>query len=206
MTTPDKPRISEIIVVEGRYDKIKVTSAVSATVIETGGFSVFKNSELIELLRLLSRERGIIIFTDSDGAGFQIRNRVKSALPPDKVRHAYIPDIAGKEKRKKTPSKSGRLGVEGMTNDVIIAALRRAGATFVSDGDAPDVLKKPVTRGDLYDDGLFGTENSAEKRVRFMEMLGLPKLLSVTGLIDVLNTVMDYNEYKQKIDMMEKSN
>ena len=128
-------RIREAIVVEGRYDKNTLSQVVDTVILETAGFGVFKNQELVALLRRLAEERGLIVLTDSDGAGFLIRSRLKGALPPDRVKHAYIPDVSGKERRKRAPGKEGKLGVEGMSPAVLVEALRRAGATFLEEGE-----------------------------------------------------------------------
>ena len=157
-------KIREVIVVEGRYDKNTLSQIVDATVVTLGGFAVFNDREKVAFLRRLAEERGLIVLTDSDGAGFVIRNYLKGALPRDKVKQAYIPDIRGKEKRKRTPGKEGKLGVEGMKPDVILEALRRAGVTFLDEETAPQAEKTPITKADLMEWGLAGGEGSSQRR------------------------------------------
>lgn len=181
-------RVSEVIVVEGRYDKNTVLQAVDATVVETEGFGVFSDGEKLALIRRLAEKRGIIILTDSDSAGFLIRNKLKGSLDPKTVKMAYIPDVYGREKRKRAPSKEGKLGVEGMERSVIIEALLRAGATV--DGN---VSGKPsssgLTKADLYGLGFSGTGNAAENRRKLLRRLGLPERLSANAFLDVLNAL-----------------
>jgi len=185
-------RIKEVIVVEGRYDKNTLSQIVDTTIIETSGFGIFSDKEKLELLRKLASKRGIIILTDSDGAGFVIRNYLKSAIPPNNIKNAYIPDVSGKERRKHSPSKEGKLGVEGMAPEVLIQALKRAGATF-EDGSEYE-RKGRITKSDLYELGLSGKEGAAERRRRLMEKLGLPEKLSTDSLLDILNALYDREE------------
>ncbi len=187
-----KPRIAEVIVVEGRYDKNTLLQTVEATVVETGGFGVFRQKDKLALLRRLAERRGLILLTDSDGAGFVIRGFLRGALPRDKVKHAYIPDIAGKERRKRAPSRAGTLGVEGMTPQVLLEALRRCGATFL-DGDAPREREAgpPITKADLFAAGLSGGAGSAARRQALLRELELPAGLTANGLLEVLNLLMD---------------
>lgn len=179
-------RIREVIVVEGRYDRNALSQVVDAVILETSGFGIFNDREKLALLRRIADERGLIVLTDSDGAGFVIRRYLKGALDPAKVKHAYIPDIAGKEKRKSSPSKEGKLGVEGMRPEVLLDALRRAGATFCDEA-APQ--KEPITKADLYAAGLSGGANSAEKRKALLKKLDLPEKLTANALLDVLNVL-----------------
>lgn len=179
-------RIKEVIIVEGRYDKNTVRQTVDATIIETAGFGIFSDNEKIELLRKLAEQRGLIILTDSDSAGFLIRGHLKGRLDNSLIKHAYIPDIQGREKRKSTPSKEGKLGVEGMSSTVILDALTRAGATFEDDSSAAAPLS-PITKADLYDTGLTGKPDSGRHRTALLKRLGLPEHLSTNGLLDVLN-------------------
>lgn len=167
-------KIREVIVVEGRYDKNTLSQIVDATVVTLGGFAVFNDREKVAFLRRLAEERGLIVLTDSDGAGFVIRNYLKGALPRDKVKQAYIPDIRGKEKRKRTPGKEGKLGVEGMKPDVILEALRRAGVTFLDEETAPQAEKTPITKADLMEWGLAGGEGSSQRRQALLRRLELP--------------------------------
>ena len=182
-------RIREVIVVEGRYDKNTLSQVVDATIISLGGFSVFNDREKLALLRRLAEERGLIILTDSDGAGFVIRNYLKGALPPNLVRHAYIPDIRGKERRKRAPGKEGKLGVEGMRPQVLLEALRRCGATFEDEpgpGPTGDGGGK-ITKADLFSWGLSGTPDSGTRRRALLKHLGLPEHLTANALLEVLN-------------------
>ena len=174
-----KPRIREVIVVEGRYDKNALSQVVDASIVEVGGFAVFNDREKTAYLRALAEKRGLILFTDPDGAGFVIRNHLKGVLPPDRLKQAYIPDVPGKERRKKRPGKEGKLGVEGMPPDVLLAALRRAGATFEGEGEAP--APTHITKADLLDKGLIGPD-SALRRAELQQRLGLPARLSPTAI------------------------
>ena len=181
-------KIKEAIVVEGKYDKNTLLQVVDTAVFQTDGFGVMNNRELLGLLRRIARTRGLIILTDSDGAGFVIRNYLKGALPKDGVRHAYIPDILGKEKRKQTPGKEGKLGVEGMKPEVLLEALYRAGAT-VESAEAP--RREPITKADLYELGLNGTAGSRENRLALLKRLQLPEHMSANALLEVLNVLYD---------------
>lgn len=190
--------IQEAIVVEGRYDKNTLSQVVDTVILETAGFGVFKNQELVALLRRLAEERGLIVLTDSDGAGFLIRSRLKSALPQDKVKHAYIPDVYGKERRKRTPGKEGKLGVEGMSPAVLEEVLRRAGATFLeepSNGSAP---REAITKADLYLLGLTGTPDSARRRSALLRHLDLPEHMSTNALLPVLNALYDREAFLEE--------
>ena len=184
-------RIQEAIVVEGRYDKNTLSQVVDTVILETGGFGVFRNQELVALLRRLAEERGLIVLTDSDGAGFLIRGHLKSALPPDKVKHAYIPDVPGKERRKRAPGKEGKLGVEGMSPAVLEEVLRRAGATFLEEPPGGSPPRTVITKADLYLLGLTGTPDSARRRAALLRHLDLPEHLSTNALLPVLNALYD---------------
>lgn len=184
-----KPKLREALVVEGRYDKNTVLQVVDAVVLETRGFGVFKDAELRKLLRFYGEQRGLIILTDSDGAGFLIRNHLKGVVPKTQLKHAYIPDIYGKEKRKAAPSKEGKLGVEGMKPETLLEALRRAGATFEDEDEAEAAALPPLTKADLYELGLTGCPGSAEKRRELALRLGFPERLTADGLLDALNTL-----------------
>ncbi len=186
-------RVKEVIVVEGRYDKNTVSQVVDATVVALGGFSVFNDREKLSFLRRLAMERGLIVLTDSDGAGFVIRNYLKGALPKDRVKQAYIPDIHGKERRKRTPGKEGKLGVEGMRPEVILEALRRCGATF-EDGEAQLSRSAPLTKADLFALGLTGTPDSASRRQALLRKLDLPEHLTSNGLLEALNLLYSREE------------
>ena len=183
-------RIREVIVVEGRYDKNTISQVVDATVITLGGFSIFNDKEKLAFLRRLAAERGLIVLTDSDGAGFVIRNYLKGALPKDQVKQAYIPDIAGKERRKRHAGKEGKLGVEGMSPQVLLEALRRCGATFLNEGDSAQ-RGKPITKADLFALGLSGGPDSAAKRQALLKKLDLPEHLTANGMLEALNLLYD---------------
>ena len=182
----EKPKVREVIVVEGRYDKNTLSQIVDATILEVGGFRVFHDGEMLSLLRRLAVQRGVILFTDPDGAGFVIRNRLKGSLPEGRVLHAYVPDVAGKERRKKTGGKEGKLGVEGMPPEVLLDALRRAGATMDEDAAKPPC--EALCKADLLDAGLIGPD-SAAKRKKLLSALSLPEHLSPNALLDVLNAL-----------------
>ena len=178
-------RVREVIVVEGRYDKNALRQVVDATVIETRGFGVFNDRERLALLRRLAAERGLILLTDSDGAGFVIRNFLKGAIPREQLKQAYIPDIPGKERRKAAPGKEGKLGVEGMPPEVLLRALERAGATF-EDG-SPTVERGGVTKADFYALGLSGGPDSGEKRAALLRALDLPERMTANALLEAVN-------------------
>lgn len=180
-------RIKETVIVEGNYDKIKIISAVDANVIVTDGFRIFKNKEMQALIKRIAQTDGIVVFTDSDRAGFIIRNFIKSCTAGERVLHAFIPEIKGKEKRKDAPGKEGLLGVEGVNNEIIIDALKKSGVSF--EGEDKEETKESITKLDLYKAGLYGTENSKEKRMAFLKEHGLPQKISPNMLVDVLNTL-----------------
>ena len=186
--------VKEVILVEGRYDKHRVSQVVEATIIMTSGFSILNNKEKVSMLRRLSEKRGLIIFTDGDRAGFLIRSRIKSMMSDINIKHAYIPDIKGCEKRKDKPSKEGKLGVEGMPESVILKALERAGATFM-DSDKGSVISNEITKSDLFDVGLTGGQGSVQKRREFNKSLDLPERLSANGLLEVLNILYTRDEF-----------
>ena len=190
-----KPRIRETIVVEGRYDKNTVSQAVEANIIETRGFGIFSDDALVALIRKMAATRGVIIFTDSDGAGFLIRGKLKSALGAEGVKHAYIPDVEGRERRKRFASKAGLLGVEGMTTEIIIEALHNAGATFEEAQTTAAQSSLAITKADMYELGLSGTPDSAARRAALKAQLGLPELLSANALLEVLNCLFTREEF-----------
>lgn len=190
-------RIKEAIVVEGRYDKIKLGSLVDAPIIETGGFRVFSDRERRNLIRQIAAARGIIVLTDSDGAGFVIRNFLKGAVPGEQMKHCYIPQIHGKEKRKSKPGKEGLLGVEGVTDEVILTALRRCGATVLGEESAP---QGEITKADLCLLGLSGGENAAQNRQKLLRRLNLPTYLSANAMITALNCLYSLEELKSLME------
>lgn len=189
-------RIREAIVVEGRYDKNTLSQLVDAPIFETSGFGVMNNRELLAFLREVARRRGLIILTDSDGAGFVIRNYLKGALPKEQVLHAYIPDIFGKERRKRQAGKEGKLGVEGMTPEILLAALRDAGAHI--EGETAKAAGEPITKLDLFELGLSGTADSSERRAALKRELSLPAHLSANGLLDALNVLFRREEFLER--------
>lgn len=186
-------KIKEAIVVEGRYDKNTLSQVVDALILETGGFGVFKDSEKLALLRRLAQKQGLIVLTDSDGAGFVIRNYLKGAIDPALVRHAYIPDRPGKERRKRAPGKEGKLGVEGMRPEVLLDALRRAGATFLNE-ETPGSTPAPLTKADLFALGLTGRPDSGERRAALLKHLDLPEHLTSNALLQVLSALYTKEE------------
>ena len=186
-------KIRQAIVVEGKYDQNTLSQLVDTTIFQTRGFGVMHDKALLELLRKAARTTGLIIFTDSDGAGFVIRNFLKGALPKEGVLHAYIPDIPGKEKRKRAPGKEGLLGVEGMTKEILLSALENAGADL-----GGEAAKKPgdtITKFDLYTVGLSGRPDSAAKRAAFLEKLRFPAHMSANALLDALNLLYTREEF-----------
>ena len=190
-------KVREVIVVEGRYDKNILSQVVDATIVETGGFSVFNDREKLAFLRTLAQKRGIILLTDSDGAGFVIRNYLKGALPRDRVKQAYIPDIPGKERRKRKAGKEGKLGVEGMTPEVILAALRNAGATIEGE---ETTSSGGITKQDLMALGLSGGSNAGEKRKALLKKLNLPEHMSANAMLQALNLLYTREELEQMLD------
>ena len=182
-------RIREAIVVEGRYDKNTLSQIVDAPILETAGFGIFKDKQQMKLLRQVAEKRGLIVFTDSDGAGFVIRNHIKSAIDGKYLKHAYIPDIPGKERRKAAPGKEGKLGVEGMTPEIILQALRNAGATI--EGETQKRTVGAITKADLMELGLAGASGSEEKRKKLMKRLDLPEHMSPNALLQALNLLFD---------------
>lgn len=185
--------VREVIVVEGRYDKNALSQVVDAVIIETSGFGIFNDAEKRKLLQTMAEARGLIVLTDSDGAGFVIRNYIKGCVDPKLVKHAYIPDIYGKERRKSAPSREGKLGVEGMKPQVLLDALIRAGATF--DDEENKKTAPRISKADMYARGLSGRAGSAEKRTQLIKQLGLPERLTADGLLDVLNATMSKEEF-----------
>lgn len=186
-------KIKQAIVVEGKYDQNTLLQLVDTTIFQTRGFGVMHDKALLELLRKAAKTTGLIIFTDSDGAGFVIRNFLKGALPKEGVFHAYIPDIPGKEKRKRAPGKEGLLGVEGMTKEILLSALENAGADL--GGEAEKRPGDTITKFDLYTVGLSGRPDSAAKRAAFLEKLRFPAHMSANALLDALNLLYTREEF-----------
>ncbi len=186
-------KVKEAIVVEGRYDKNTLSQIVDAPIFETNGFGIFKDKAQMALLRQVAEKRGLIVFTDADGAGFVIRNHIKSAIDGRYLKHAYTPDIFGKERRKAAPGREGKLGVEGMKPQIILDALYKAGATIEGEGVAPIAQ---ITKQDLMVLGLSGGPNSAEKRLALLKKLGLPEHMSANAMLQALNMLYTLDELK----------
>ena len=190
----DKQKLRQAIVVEGKYDQNTLRQIVDTAIFTTNGFADMKDPALLRLLRQAAQTTGLIILTDSDGAGFLIRNTLKSALPEQGVLHAYIPDLPGKERRKAAPGKEGLLGVEGMTPEILLKALRDAGAEF-ADGSAPPPAREPITKQDLFALGLSGGPESAKKRATLLKELSLPAHMSANALLQALNVLFSRDEF-----------
>lgn len=191
-------KIKEAVIVEGKYDKIKLSSLIDGLIIETGGFQIFSDREKVELLRRLADTRGLLILTDSDSAGFLIRNHIQSCIPKEKIRHAYIPDLYGKEKRKLHPSKEGKLGVEGIDPEILLESIRRSGASAIEEAGSSEEKRK-ITQLDLYEDGFSGGADSSKKRQVLLRELGLPERLTAKALVPVLNSLVNYEEYQKVV-------
>lgn len=190
-------KISQAVIVEGKYDKIKLSSIIDGLIIETNGFSVFKDKEKQKLIRRLADEKGILIMTDSDSAGFKIRSFLGGSIPNDKIFHAYIPDIFGKEKRKTECSKEGKLGVEGVPVQVITEALERAGVLYEN---KETVDRREITNIDLYEYGLSGSPDCKQKKEKLLKYLDLPVRLSTSSLVKLLNTFMTYEDFIASVE------
>lgn len=188
-------KIKQAVIVEGKYDKIRLSNIVDAIIVPVHGFSVYRDRETAELIKTLAQTTGIVILTDSDSAGFQIRNKIKNLARGGSVTHVYVPDIKGKERRKREPSKQGLLGVEGISDDIILEAFRKAGV-LAEKSDAP---KEPITKADLFDLGLIGAENSAQKRAAFQRSLGLPERLSANMLLEILNVMYTKERFLEEV-------
>ena len=186
--------LKEAVIVEGRYDKIKLRGIIDSPIIETNGFRVFHDSEKLSLIRRIAAARGILIFTDSDGAGLVIRNFLNGAVPKEQVRHCYIPQLEGKEKRKAQASKEGFLGVEGVSDEVIVEAIRKSGATIIGGESRAD---REISKADLYSLGLTGTENSAKLRKVVLKELDMPPYLSTNAMLTALNCLYSFEELKE---------
>lgn len=193
-------KVREAIVVEGRYDINVLHQIVDAPILETEGFGIFKNKKQMAFLRQVAEKRGLIVFTDPDGAGFVIRNHIKSAIEPKFLKHAYVPDIMGKERRKAKPGKEGKLGVEGMPPEVILEALRKAGATFEGE---EGVIPREITKQDMMELGLSGGKDSAAKRGKLLERLSLPEHMSANSLLQALNLLYSIEELSEIVGSLE---
>lgn len=190
--------IREAIVVEGRYDKNALAQIVDTLILETSGFGIFKDEELLALLRRIAAQRGLIVLTDSDGAGFVIRNRLRGAIPREQLKHAYIPDVLGKERRKARPGREGKLGVEGMPPHVLIDALRRAGATIL--GEESHARSLELTKADLMSLGIVGGQESAQRRSKLLHRLGLPEHMSANTMLQFINTCCTQEELERALE------
>ena len=195
-------KVKEAIVVEGTYDKIKLSSFIDGVIFVTGGFSIINNKKKSETLKTIAEKMGVVILTDSDSAGFQIRNYVKQLIPDEKIKHAYIPEVAGKEKRKKIAGKEGLLGVEGILPEIIIKALKDAGCEIDGNASVPKETT-PITKSDLYLLGLSGTDNSAKKRQALLNLLGLPSKISSNMLLSVLSRMLTKDELINLLDEIQ---
>lgn len=193
----EKIKIHEAVIVEGRYDKIKLSNIIDAFILETDGFSIFKDKKKLTFIKKLALERGIVVLTDSDHAGFMIRSHISSAVPKSRIKNVYIPDVYGKEKRKAAPSKEGKIGVEGMSIEVILNAFEKAGVTV-----SKVTCDNPVTTADFFELGLTGGANSKEKRKELCAELDLPEFLSVSSLISCINNMMSKEEFVEKVKAM----
>ncbi|WP_366936471.1 DUF4093 domain-containing protein [uncultured Eubacterium sp.] len=193
----EKIKIHEAVIVEGRYDKIKLSNIIDAFILETDGFSIFKDKKKLAFVKKLALERGIVVLTDSDHAGFMIRNHIAGAVPKQQIKNVYIPDVFGKEKRKAAPSKEGKIGVEGMSTEVILNAFEKAGVTA-----SKVTCDNPVTTADFFELGLTGGANSKEKRKELCAELDLPEFLSVSSLISCINNMMSKEEFAEKVKAM----
>lgn len=189
------------IVVEGKYDKNKLSQIFDTVIIEVGGFGLFKNDEKMNMLRRIAETRGLVVLTDSDGAGLVIRNRIKSCISNGKVYHAYVPDVIGKEKRKNRPSKEGKLGVEGMPDEIIIEAVKNSGAM-----DDNGIIEPLLTKERMYELGLSGKAESKAKRATLIKKLNLPENLSANALIDAINALGEDHQVKTYLNSLGENN
>lgn len=193
-------KTDKVIVVEGKYDAIRLANIVDAAILRTEGFGVFKDKEKQELLRTLGEKRGLLVLTDGDSAGMLIRNYIRNIVPAEQITDVYVPDLYGKEKRKDKPSKEGKLGVEGIPDDILIEALKKAGVTEEGDVRPAVSNERLITRMDFYRDGLAGGPNSKAKRLALQSALGLPERMTGKQLLRIINMMVSYDEYKALID------
>ena len=195
-------KINEAVIVEGKYDKIKLSGILDTVIIETDGFAVFKDKEKQKLIRFLSEKRGIIIMTDSDSAGFKIRSFINGITKSENIKNVYIPDVYGKEKRKTEASKEGKIGVEGMKTEVIMSALSKAGVLCTENSKTEN---REITRTDFFEDGISGRDNSSEIRKALARELQLPERISASSLLKIINTYLTFDEYKDAVNRVKKS-
>ena len=193
-------KIKQAVIVEGKYDKIKLSGIIDAPIIQTDGFGIFKDKELQKLIKLLAEKRGILVLTDSDSAGFKIRSFIGSTVNQKDIFHAYIPDIFGKERRKTEPSKEGKIGVEGVSEEIIMQALANAGVLYENTVDPV----RPITKLDLYEHGFTGGEDSSRKRAALLKYYQLPERLSANSLVKVLNCITTFEQFLEDINEIEK--
>lgn len=189
-------KTNRVVVVEGKYDKIRLSSVIDAVIIETDGFGVFNDKEKQQMIRTLAVKKGLLILTDSDAAGFKIRSYIGGLVPPETVKHAYIPDVLGKEKRKSSPSKEGKIGVEGISQTVLITALRQAGILY----EETEEIERKITKTDFYEDGISGKSHSKSMRLALTKRLSLPSRLSANALLQIINAFMTFDEYKDTVE------
>lgn len=192
-------KLKQVVVVEGKYDKIKLEAVVDALIVTTEGFGIFKDREKMQMLRCIAEKNGLIIMTDSDSAGFLIRKHLTGCIPGKYITHVYIPDVPGKEKRKSSPSKEGKLGVEGLSVQTLSDAFEKAGITV----DTVNEVREPITKADFFADGYTGCENSSIRRKILQRKLDLPERLSTNALICVLNSVITKDEYRSLTDEID---
>ncbi len=193
-------KTDKVIVVEGKYDAIRLANIVDAAILRTEGFGVFKDKEKQELLRTLAEKRGLLVLTDGDSAGMLIRNYIRNIVPAEQITDVYVPDLYGKEKRKDKPSKEGKLGVEGIPDDILIEALKKAGVTEEGDVRPAVSNERLITRMDFYRDGLAGGPNSKAKRLALQSALGLPERMTGKQLLRIINMMVSYDEYRALVD------
>ncbi|MDE6752791.1 MAG: DUF4093 domain-containing protein [Eubacterium sp.] len=190
-------KIKEAVIVEGKYDKIKLSNILDAFIIETNGFQIYKDSARKDFIKRLADEQGIIVLTDSDHSGFQLRNYISMGIPKDKIKHLYIPDVYGKEKRKTEPSKEGKLGVEGMDDKILIKLFENANVEFIEAEN-----KELLTNYDLFAAGISGGLNSKEKRKLLLKKLNLPEFLSTNSLLTYLNSSVSKKDFFELADTL----
>lgn len=189
-------KLNEAVIVEGKYDKIKLSGLIDAVIIETDGFGIFKDKEKQKLIRFLADTKGIIIMTDSDSAGFKIRSFINGITKSENIKNVYIPDVYGKEKRKTEASKEGKLGVEGINKDLILEALSKAGVSALENSK---LTSREITKTDFFEDGIVGKDNSSSLRKKLAVSLDLPERISSSSLLKIINSYMTYEEYKEAV-------